>query len=164
MIVNTQFYKKYICRGGYRIRSTTVCMVHYTPLGRFSKVDCSTTKRVPIPNDTSSESSRRDAFNTDLSAPTLSQLLSVEISTIKNRPTEGCDIPGIYTVIYTCIYVRLCECNVRVTRYCCTLEIQKSFTQVLIVYVEYAFYNQNGPYIPILVGRCIYQREGVQRV
>ena len=34
--------------------------VDHTPLGRFSKVDCSATKRVPIPNETSSESSRRD--------------------------------------------------------------------------------------------------------
>ena len=40
--------------------------VHHTPLGRFSKLDCSTTKRVPIPNDTSSESSRRDVSNADL--------------------------------------------------------------------------------------------------
>ena len=32
----------------------------------FSKPDCSTTKRVPIPNDASSESSRRDLSNTDL--------------------------------------------------------------------------------------------------
>ena len=28
---------------------------YHTPLWRFSKVDCSTTKRVPTPNDTSSE-------------------------------------------------------------------------------------------------------------
>ena len=34
--------------------------VYHTPLGRFSKFDCSTTKKVPIPKDTSSESSRRD--------------------------------------------------------------------------------------------------------
>ena len=32
------------------------------PLRWFSKLDCSTAKRAPIPNDTCSESSRRDVF------------------------------------------------------------------------------------------------------
>ena len=46
--------------------------MYHTPLERFLKVDCSTTKRVPIvplvpiPNDTSSESSRRVVSNVDL--------------------------------------------------------------------------------------------------
>ena len=35
------------------------------PWSVLSKIDCSTTKRVPIPNDTSSESSRRDVYNAD---------------------------------------------------------------------------------------------------
>ena len=38
------------------------CMSH-TPLGRYPKFDCSTTKRVPIPKDTSSESPRRHVSN-----------------------------------------------------------------------------------------------------
>ena len=42
----------------YRMRR--VCVI--PPLGRFSKLDCSATKRVPTPDDTSSERSRRDAF------------------------------------------------------------------------------------------------------
>ena len=32
------------------------CISHSLPLERFSELDCSTTKRVPIPNDASSES------------------------------------------------------------------------------------------------------------
>ena len=38
----------------------------HTPLGRFSKLDYSTTKRMPMPNDTSSESSRRDVSSAEL--------------------------------------------------------------------------------------------------
>ena len=45
---------------GYRIR---LCISH--PWGVFSKLDRSTTKRVPIPNDTFSESSRRDGSNAE---------------------------------------------------------------------------------------------------
>ena len=50
--------------------------VYITPPGGFPKLDCSTTKRVTIPTDASSESSRRDAvlFGAD-TVPT------VEIST-----------------------------------------------------------------------------------
>ena len=40
--------------------------VYHTPVGRFSKRDCSTTKRVPIPNGTSLESSQRDGFKPPL--------------------------------------------------------------------------------------------------
>ena len=40
--------------------------VHRTPLGRLSKVDCLTTKRVRIPNFTSSKSSPRHPSNADL--------------------------------------------------------------------------------------------------
>ena len=50
---------------------------YHTPLGRISKLDRSTTKRVPvpIPNDTSSESSRRDVSKCrPFLAPTLFQL------------------------------------------------------------------------------------------
>ena len=59
-------------RVGTRICTT---VYNHTPLRRFSKLDCSTAKRVSMPNDTSSESSRRDVFNADLLlAPTLLQL------------------------------------------------------------------------------------------
>ena len=53
--------------------------VDHTHLERFPKLDCSTTtKRVPAPNDTSSESSRREVSDADFcSAPgALFQLLS----------------------------------------------------------------------------------------
>ena len=41
--------------------------VYITFLGLFPRLDCSTTKRAPIPNDTSSESSRAgDASDADL--------------------------------------------------------------------------------------------------
>ena len=63
----------------------TWCVVSYTtvyitlPWGGGSRLDCSTTKRVPIPNDASSESSRRDVSNAVLfGADTIP---TVEIST-----------------------------------------------------------------------------------
>ena len=37
--------------------------IYHTPLGRFSKLDCSTTKRVLIPNGTYSARSRRNVSN-----------------------------------------------------------------------------------------------------
>ena len=71
-------------------------------LGRFSKLDCSTTKRAPVPivptrNHTSSESSRRDVSNAVLLlAPTLFQLW-------RYRPWSigagGCD-RVIYAVLF----------------------------------------------------------------
>ena len=66
--------------------------------GRYSKLDCSTNKRVPIPNDTSAESSRRDASNVEPFWPsTLFQLLR------RHRPwkirREGCDNTPFYTVL-----------------------------------------------------------------
>ena len=73
--------------------ATTVWTVYHThtPPRRFSKVDCSTTKRVPIRNDTSLLSFRRDASNADLfgtaTIPTIPTILTtVEISSIENRP------------------------------------------------------------------------------
>ena len=42
-----------------RLQPTVDDGANHTPVGRLSKADCSITKRVPIPNDTSSESSRR---------------------------------------------------------------------------------------------------------
>ena len=62
------------------------CISHITPLGRFSELDCSTTKRVlvPTPNDTSSECSRRDVPNADLFGTDTTP--TVEISTMGNRP------------------------------------------------------------------------------
>ena len=69
----------------YRIQ----CTVCHTPLGRFSKVDCLTTKRAPIPNGTSAERPLIDAFNADLfgsdTIPTINTT-AVEISTMENRP------------------------------------------------------------------------------
>ena len=59
--------------------------VYHTPcLGRFSKLDCSTIKTVPIPNETSSESSRRDVSNAQLGGT--GTIPTVEISTMENRP------------------------------------------------------------------------------
>ena len=66
------------------------CTSHYhTPLVRYSKLDSSTTKRVPIPNDTSTspEISRRDVSNADLFG-TDTVAAAVEISTI-GTPTQG---------------------------------------------------------------------------
>ena len=56
----------------------------YTPLGRFSDLDCSTSERVLIPNDTSSASSPRAVFNADLVGT--GTIPTVEISTMANRP------------------------------------------------------------------------------
>ena len=56
-------------------------------MGRFSTLDYSTAERVPVPNGTSSESSRRDVSSADLfgtdNGPTV---WSVEISTMENWP------------------------------------------------------------------------------
>ena len=65
---------------------------HHTALagGRFSKVDCSTTKRVPIvpiPNDTSPKSARRHISNADLVGT--GTIPAVETSTVENPPREG---------------------------------------------------------------------------
>ena len=57
--------------------------VYHTP----SKVDCSKTKRVSIPNDTSSESSRRDVSHADhFGTDTIPTTNTVETSTMGNRP------------------------------------------------------------------------------
>ena len=54
---------------------------YHAPLERFSKLDCSTAKRVPIPNDSSSESSRRDVSSADLlSTDTAVNIPTVEVS------------------------------------------------------------------------------------
>ena len=68
-------------------QSTAYDAVHHTPLGCFCKVDCSTTKRVPIPNDMSRESFRRDVSRVDLFGT--GSILTVEISTTENRPRGG---------------------------------------------------------------------------
>ena len=64
------------------------CTSH--PLGRFSKLDCSTTKRVPIPNDAFSESSHRDVSNADRFGT--GSIPTVEISRMENRPRGGGDL------------------------------------------------------------------------
>ena len=58
--------------------------VYHTHLGRFSELDCSKIKRVPIPNDTSSESSWRDVSNVDLFGT--GTVSAVKISGMENRP------------------------------------------------------------------------------
>ena len=78
---------------------TTVCYVYHTPLGRFSKPDCSTNKRVPlvpIPSDTSSESSRRCVSNADLLDTATAPTTVVEITATENQP-RGMGV--IFTVI-----------------------------------------------------------------
>ena len=61
------------------------------PPGAVSKRDCSTSKRVPIPNETFSESSQArcfwfaELFGTDTRIP------NAEISTNENRFRGGCD-------------------------------------------------------------------------
>ena len=56
---------------------------HPPPSGVVSKLDCSTTKRVPIPNETSSGSSRRGVSDADLSGtdtiPTVDLSKSVQV-------------------------------------------------------------------------------------
>ena len=72
--------------------------VYHTPLGEFSKLDCSTTKRVSISNDASSESSRRDVSNAVLfGADTIP---SVEILTINSS--------GQNLALRPCLIRRLC--------------------------------------------------------
>ena len=73
----------------YRIR----CISHH----QCSKVDCSTTKRVPIPNETSSESSRRDVSKADRFG--VDTIPTVEMSRMENR------IRGVLT--YTVVNVQL---------------------------------------------------------
>ena len=73
------------------------CTSHKPPLWRFPKLDCSTTKtvpRVPLPNDRSPESSRRDASNAHFFGTATSP--TVEISRMENRPRGGV----MYTVAY----------------------------------------------------------------
>ena len=66
------------------------CTSH-TPLGRFSELDWSTTKRVSTPNDASSESALVEMLSTPtFVAPTLFRLPLVEISTMENRPKGVC--------------------------------------------------------------------------
>ena len=85
------------CRGSYVDLCTAYDGVYHASLGPFPKLDCSATKRVPVPilNDTSSEGSGRDDsgtvfFGTDT-------ILSVEISTMENRP-RGVWYASSYTI------------------------------------------------------------------
>ena len=82
----------------YPLPRMTVCYVYHTTLGRFSKVDCSTTKRVPTvptPNDTSSESSQPDVSNAELVGT--DPIPAVDISDHGNPPRRVSYIPS-YTV------------------------------------------------------------------
>ena len=86
--------------------TTAVCITPPSGSGAFffSKLDCSTTKRMPIyiPNDTSSKSSRRHVsnavlFGTDTTIPT-----AVGISTIAIGP-EGCDTYHVRRTIHSTV-------------------------------------------------------------
>ena len=68
--------------------------MYHTPLGRFSKVDIAATKRVPIPNDASPESSRRDVSNADVFS-TGTRPTAVEISSMETSAQGGV----MYTVV-----------------------------------------------------------------
>ena len=57
-----------------------------TPLEQFSKLDCSTTKRVPIPNDTFPASSGRDVSIADLYGTATTIPTIPTIPTMENRP------------------------------------------------------------------------------
>ena len=73
---------------GYCIRR---CVSHYhTHLGQFSKIDYSTAKRMPTPNDTCSESALRQVPNADLVGT--GSIPTVEISSMEKRPGRGRDI------------------------------------------------------------------------
>ena len=74
--------------------------VCHTPLGRFSKRDCSLIKRVPVPNDTCSESSRRDVSNADLlGTGTISNCGDID----HGKSAQG---GAIYTVVYGRCWLR----------------------------------------------------------
>ena len=84
----------------YRIRQRTS---HHTPLGRYSKldcsiplIDCSISNRVEVSNDTSSERSRRDVSNAGLfgtdtipTIPTIPTTVSGDID--HGKSAQGCD-------------------------------------------------------------------------
>ena len=74
---------------------------HPPPWGGVPSSITPTTKRAPIPNDASSESSRRDVFNYDLfgidTIPT-----AVEISSMENR------LRGVVIVCYAVHSMRVC--------------------------------------------------------
>ena len=71
--------------------------VYITPLGRFFELDCSTTKRAPIPNETPSESSRGSASNADyVGHQHYSNCGDVE----HGKSAQGC---VVYTVVYVIV-------------------------------------------------------------
>ena len=87
---------RYQVRTWYRYGVPTSCTclkyphttVYITPpLRRFSKLDCSTTKRVPIPNDTSPETSRQGGSNAGLCGT--GPVPTVEISSLEHRSSRG---------------------------------------------------------------------------
>ena len=86
--------------------------VYHTPLGRFSQLDCSTTKRVPIPNDTSSASSRRAVSNAEILGD--DTIPTAEISTLENRPRgvrgiHRAVVNGIHQVLPPMVAWQLCS-------------------------------------------------------
>ena len=84
------FYRKWLILLPY-----TYDGVYNTPLGRFSKLDCSPTKTVPIANENSSGSSRRDASYADIFGT--DTVPDAEISSMANRP-GGVRYTPSYTV------------------------------------------------------------------
>ena len=93
------------------MRNTTVYNgVYHTPLERFFKLDWSTTKRLPTPNNPSSEKALNETFvSVKLSATSSNAGLfgtnatytipTVEIPSMENQPRGGGDIhPPPYTI------------------------------------------------------------------
>ena len=76
--------------------------VHHSPLRRFSKVDCSTTKRVPIPNDTSSESSTYVAVGDKFATLTCWYRHCSNCEDIEGGKSAqgGCDYTLVYGVVF----------------------------------------------------------------
>ena len=90
-----------------------------TPLGRFSKLDCSRIKRVLTANDTSSESSQRHVSNDDLFGTETIPI--VEISSMENRPRGG-GVTYAVTAVYgnTWYLVSHIAAATVLPYYCCT--------------------------------------------
>ena len=75
------------CRGQEKISYSMRRCISLPPLRRFSKLDRSTAKRVPIPNETCSENSPRYVSNVNVFITATIQ--TVEIPTTENRPVRG---------------------------------------------------------------------------
>ena len=88
--------------------------VHHAPLVRCSNLDCSKTKRTPIPIDSSPESSRRNVFKADLFGT--GTIPTVEISSMEKIGPGKKSAQGyvVETVVAHGCYRGRCRCL-----YCC---------------------------------------------